>query len=226
MRRLSFLNQEPDESPALPKNRPSERKKLAVVALSVLGFVTFLVFALGGEDDRESVGVRVDPLRPTSGERYGALTARLPGQDEIQVRPPEVTPSLAAAPTQAEAADPAALRHALNTIDGLNDRLAHLQEQLSDAKINLTEKDNEIEALSLQLERLQGSFDQREKKFRSELTRAVTAAEANALSKIGDLQPDALSEEELRKQEEVQKTREKQNRSDGIIYDDYPFGRS
>ncbi|MBO9433699.1 hypothetical protein J7394_05750 [Ruegeria sp. R13_0] len=115
---------------------------------------------------------------------------------------------------------------ALKTIEQQNGRISDLQDELTDAKVSLSEKDGEIATLNLTNERLQVRYDEREKKFQTELAQAVADAEARALASMSHLQTTGLTDDERRRLEELKRMRERQNQSDGIVFDENPLRRN
>jgi regulator of replication initiation timing len=114
----------------------------------------------------------------------------------------------------------------LKTIEQQNGRISDLQDELTDAKVSLSEKDGEIATLNLTNERLQVRYDEREKKFQTELAQAIADAEARALASVSHLQAQGLTDDERRRLEELKKMRQRQNQSDGIVFDENPYGRN
>ena len=73
---------------------------------------------------------------------------------------------------------------------------------------------------------LEVRYDEREKKFQTELAQAVADAEARALASMSHLQTTGLTDDERRRLEELKRMRERQNQSDGIVFDENPFRRN
>ncbi|NOD49626.1 hypothetical protein GS624_20100 [Ruegeria sp. HKCCD5849] len=188
--------------------------------------MSFAWFVLGDESKGGNTGVRVDALQQGGGERYGLLTARGPEVDEPE---PEALPEEIAVATPASTPQPVefiGFDKALKTIEQQNGRISDLQDELTDAKVSLSEKDGEIATLNLTNERLQVRYDEREKKFQTELAQAIADAEARALASVSHLQAQGLTDDERRRLEELKKMRQRQNQSDGIVFDENPYGRN
>ncbi|WP_170425215.1 hypothetical protein [Ruegeria arenilitoris] len=213
------------EQPPQRARKKIEPKKLIFVAIAGAAFVGFALFVLGEDSKTSRAGVRVDALQPSGGERYGLLTARGPEVDEPET---EALPETIAVATPATVpqVDSEGLKQALKTIEQQNGRISDLQDELMDAKVSLSEKDGEIATLTLTNERLQVRYDEREKKFQTELAQAVADAEARALASMSHLQTQGLTEDERRRLEELKRMRERQNKSDGIVFDENPYGRN
>ncbi len=213
------------EQPSQRVRKKLDPKKLFVVAVGGAFFVGFAWFVLGDENKSSNTGVRVDALQQGGGERYGLLTARGPEVDEPE---PEALPETIAVATPAAVpqVDSEGLKQALKTIEQQNGRISDLQDELTDAKVSLSEKDSEIASLNLTNERLQVRYDEREKKFQTELAQAVADAEARALASMSHLQTTGLTDDERRRLEELKRMRERQNQSDGIVFDENPYGRN
>ena len=213
------------EQPSQRARKKFDPKKLFVVAVGGAFFVGFAWFVLGDENKSSNAGVRVDALQQSGGERYGLLTARGPEVDEPE---PEALPETIAVATPAAVpqVDSEGLKQALKTIEQQNGRISELQDELTDAKVSLSEKDGEIATLNLTNERLQVRYDEREKKFQTELAQAVADAEARALASMSHLQTTGLTDDERRRLEELKRMRERQNQSDGIVFDENPYGRN
>ncbi|WP_299949685.1 hypothetical protein [uncultured Ruegeria sp.] len=202
-----------------------ETKKLIAVAVASAVFVGFALFVLGDDSKANHAGVRVDALRPSGGEHYGLLTARGPDVDEKEAAPGgiKVTTVDTVVPVQPVSEG---LKQALASVENLSKRLASMQDELTEAKVSLSEKDSEIASLNLTNERLEVRYDEREKKFQTELAQAVADAEARALASMSHLQTQGLTEDERRRLEELKRMRERQNQSDGIVFDENPYGRN
>ncbi len=213
------------EQPSQRVRKKFDPKKLFVIAVGGAFFVGFAWFVLGDENKSSNTGVRVDALQQSGGERYGLLTARGPQVDEPE---PEALPETIAVATPAAVpqVDSEGLKQALKTIEQQNGRISDLQDELTDAKVSLSEKDSEIASLTLTNERLQVRYDEREKKFQTELAQAVADAEARALASMSHLQTTGLTDDERRRLEELKRMRERQNQSDGIVFDENPYGRN
>lgn len=213
------------EQPPHRERKRFEPKKLIVVAVAGAVFVGFALFVLGEDSTTTRAGVRVDALQQGGGERYGLLTARGPEVDEPE---PEALPEeiAVATPASVPQVDSEGLKQALKTIEQQNGRISDLQDELTDAKVSLSEKESEIASLNLTNERLQVRYDEREKKFQTELAQAVADAEARALASMSHLQTQGLTEDERRRLEELKRMRERQNQSDGIVFDENPYGRN
>lgn len=213
------------EQPPQRARRKIEPKKLIFVAIAGAAFVGFAWFVLGDENKSSNTGVRVDALQQSGGERYGLLTARGPQVDEPG---PEALPETIAVATPAAVpqVDSEGLKQALKTIEQQNGRISDLQDELTDAKVSLSEKESEIASLDLTNERLQVRYDEREKKFQTELAQAVADAEARALASMSHLQTTGLTDDERRRLEELKRMRERQNQSDGIVFDENPLRRN
>ncbi len=214
------------EQPPLRSRKRLEPKKLIGVALAGAVFVGFAWFVLGDDAKNSRAGVRVDALQQSGGERYGLLTARGPDVDEPE---PEALPETIAVATPETApvqVDAEGLKQALKTVEQQNGRISELQDELTDAKVSLSEKDGEIATLNLTNERLQVRYDEREKKFQTELAQAIADAEARALASVSHLQAQGLTDDERRRLEELKKMRQRQNQSDGIVFDENPYGRN
>lgn len=214
------------EQPSQRVRKKFDPKKLFVVAVGGAFFVGFAWFVLGDENKGSNTGVRVDALQQSGGERYGLLTARGPEVDEPE---PEALPETIAVATPATASvqvDSEGLKQALKTIAQQNGRISELQDELTDAKVSLSEKDGEIATLNMTNERLQVRYDEREKKFQTELAQAIADAEARALAGVSHLQAQGLTDDERRRLEELKKMRQRQNQSDGIVFDENPYGRN
>lgn len=213
------------EQPSQRVRKKFDPKKLFVVAVGGAFFVGFAWFVLGDENKSSNTGVRVDALQQSGGERYGLLTARGPEVDEPE---PEALPETIAVATPAAVpqVNSEGLKQALKTIEQQNGRISDLQDELTDAKVSLSEKDGEIATLTLTNERLQVRYDEREKKFQTELAQAVADAEARALASMSHIQTTGLTDDERRRLEELKRMRERQNQSDGIVFDENPYGRN
>lgn len=213
------------EQPPKRVRKRFEPKKLMTVAVAGAVFVGFALFVLGEDSKNSRVGVRVDALQQGGGERYGLLTARGPEVDEPE---PEALPETIAVATPAAVpqVDSEGLKQALKTIEQQNGRISELQDELTDAKVSLSEKDGEIATLNLTNERLQVRYDEREKKFQTELAQAIADAEARALASVSHLQAQGLTDDERRRLEELKKMRQRQNQSDGIVFDENPLRRN
>ncbi len=213
------------EQPSQRVRKKFDPKKLFVVAVGGAFFVGFAWFVLGDENKSSNTGVRVDALQQSGGERYGLLTARGPQVDEPE---PEALPETIAVATPAAVpqVDSEGLKQALKTIEQQNGRISVLQDELTDAKVSLSEKDGEIATLTLTNERLQVRYDEREKKFQTELAQAIADAEAQALASVSHLQAQGLTDDERRRLEELKKMRQRQNQSDGIVFDENPLRRN
>ncbi|MEO1110271.1 MAG: hypothetical protein AAFX90_20355 [Pseudomonadota bacterium] len=213
------------EQPSQRVRKKFDPKKLFVVAVGGAFFVGFAWFVLGDENKSSNTGVRVDALQQSGGERYGLLTARGPEVDEPE---PEALPETIAVATPAAVpqVDSEGLKQALKTIEQQNGRISELQDELTDAKVSLSEKDGEIATLNLTNERLQVRYDEREKKFQTELAQAIADAEARALASVSHLQAQGLTDDERRRLEELKKMRQRQNQSDGIVFDENPLRRN
>ncbi|WP_170746573.1 hypothetical protein [Ruegeria sp. HKCCA6837] len=214
------------EQPPQRMRKRFEPKKLIAVAVAGAVFVSFAWFVLGDESKGGNTGVRVDALQQGGGERYGLLTARGPEVDEPE---PEALPEEIAVATPASTPQPVefiGFDKALKTIEQQNGRISDLQDELTDAKVSLSEKDGEIATLNLTNERLQVRYDEREKKFQTELAQAIADAEARALASVSHLQAQGLTDDERRRLEELKKMRQRQNQSDGIVFDENPYGRN
>ncbi len=213
------------EQPPQRIRKRFEPKKLIAVAVAGAVFVGFALFVLDKDNKTSRAGVRVDALQPSGGERYGLLTARGPEVDEPE---PEALPETIAVATPATApqVDSEGLKQALKTIEQQNGRISDLQDELTDAKVSLSERDSEIASLNLTNERLQVRYDEREKKFQTELAQAVADAEARALASVSHLQAQGLTDDERRRLEELKKMRQRQNQSDGIVFDENPLRRN
>jgi len=153
------------------------------------------------------------------------LTARGPEADEPE---PEALPEEieVATPATVPQVDSEGLKQALKTIEQQNGRISDLQDELTDAKVSLSEKDGEIATLNLTNERLQVRYDEREKKFQTELAQAIADAEARALASVSHLQAQGLTDDERRRLEELKKMRQRQNQSEGMLCDENPYGRN
>ena len=214
------------EQPPLRSRKRLEPKKLMGVAIAGAVFVGFAWFVLGDDAKNSRAGVRVDALQQSGGERYGLLTARGPDVDEPE---PDALPEEIAVATPDSAPQPVefiGFDKALKTIEQQNGRISDLQDELTDAKVSLSEKDGEIATLTLTNERLQVRYDEREKKFQTELAQAIADAEARALASVSHLQTTGLTDDERRRLEELKRMRERQNQSDGIVFDENPYGRN
>ncbi|SMO83510.1 hypothetical protein [Ruegeria faecimaris] len=214
------------EQPPQRARKKLEPKKLMGVALAGAVIVGFAWFVLGDDSKGSRTGVTVDALRQSGGERYGLITARGPEVDEPE---PEALPETIAVATPDAAPvqiDSEGLKQALKTIEQQNGRISDLQGELTDAKVSLSEKGSEIASLNLTNERLEVRYDEREKKFQTELAQAVADAEARALASMSHLQTQGLTEDERRRLEELKRMRERQNQSDGIVFDENPYGRN
>ena len=213
------------EQPSQRVRKKFDPKKLFVVAIGGAFFVGFAWFVLGDENKSSNTGVRVDALQQSGGERYGLLPARGPEVDEPK---PQALPETiaVATPETAPQVDSEGLKQALKTIEQQNGRISDLQDELTDAKVSLSEKDGEIATLNLTNERLQVRYDEREKKFQTELAQAIADAEARALASVSHLQAQGLTDDERRRLEELKKMRQRQNQSDGIVFDENPYGRN
>ncbi len=214
------------EQPPQRVRKRFEPKKLITVTVAGTVFVGFALFVLGEDSKTSRAGVRVDALQQSGGERYGLLTARGPEVDEPK---PQALPETIAVATPATASvrvESEGLKQALKTIEQQNGRISELQDELTDAKVSLSEKDGEIATLNLTNERLQVRYDEREKKFQTELAQAIADAEARALASVSHLQAQGLTDDERRRLEELKKMRQRQNQSDGIVFDENPYGRN
>lgn len=213
------------EQPSQRVRKKFDPKKLITVAIAGAVFLGFVWFVMGDENKSTNTGVRVDALQQGGGERYGLLTARGPEVDEPE---PEALPEeiAVATPAAVPQVDSEGLKQALKTIEQQNGRISDLQDELTDAKVSLSEKDGEIATLNLTNERLQVRYDEREKKFQTELAQAVADAEARALASVSHLQAQGLTDDERRRLEELKRMRERQNQSDGIVFDENPYGRN
>ncbi len=213
------------EQPSQRVRKKFDPKKLITVAIAGAVFLGFVWFVMGHENKSTNTGVRVDALQQGGGERYGLLTARGPEVDEPEQEalPEEIA---VATPVAVPQVDSEGLKQALKTIEQQNGRISVLQDELSDAKVSLSEKDGEIATLNLTNERLQVRYDEREKKFQTELAQAVADAEARALASMSHLQTTGLTDDERRRLEELKRMRERQNQSDGIVFDENPYGRN
>lgn len=213
------------EQPSQRVRKKFDPKKLITVAIAGAVFLGFVWFVMGHENKSTNTGVRVDALQQGGGERYGLLTARGPEADEPE---PEALPEEieVATPATVPQVDSEGLKQALKTIEQQNGRISDLQDELTDAKVSLSEKDGEIATLNLTNERLQVRYDEREKKFQTELAQAVADAEARALASMSHLQTTGLTDDERRRLEELKRMRERQNQSDGIVFDENPYGRN
>ncbi len=213
------------EQPPQRVRKRFEPKKLITVTVAGAVFVGFALFVLGEDSKNSRVGVRVDALQQGGGERYGLLTARGPDVDEPE---PEALPEeiAVATPATVPQVESEGLKQALKTIEQQNARISELQDELTDAKVSLSEKDGEIATLNLTNERLQVRYDEREKKFQTELAQAVADAEARALASMSHLQTTGLTDDERRRLEELKKMRQRQNQSDGIVFDENPLRRN
>ena len=156
------------EQPSQRVRKKFDPKKLITVAIAGAVFLGFVWFVMGHENKSTNTGVRVDALQQGGGERYGLLTARGPEADEPE---PEALPEEieVATPATVPQVDSEGLKQALKTIEQQNGRISDLQDELTDAKVSLSEKDGEIATLNLTNERLQVRYDEREKKFQTEL---------------------------------------------------------
>ncbi len=218
------------EQPAPRTRKRIDQKKLGIAAAASVFFFGFLWIIAGGDgDDSSRSGVRVDALKRDSGDRYGLLMARGPETDEPESEPEAerisgaTAPAPAAAPVQVETKS---LDAALATIAELNGRINKLQDELTDAKVALGRKDSDLTTANQNLKRLQEQYDQREKRFAGELNKAIADAEARALANVGVMHAQGLSEQKKRRLEELQaKQREAQNQSNGIVFDESPYGR-
>ncbi|MFY2823389.1 hypothetical protein [Ruegeria sp. MALMAid1280] len=213
------------EQPSQRVRKKFDPKKLMTVAIAGAVFLGFVWFVMGDEGKSTNTGVRVDALQQGGGERYGLLTARGPEVDEPE---PEALPEeiAVATPASVPQVDSEGLKQALKTIEQQNGRISDLQDELTDAKVSLSEKDGEIATLTLTNERLQVRYDEREKKFQTELAQAVADAEARALASMSHLQTTGLTDDERRRLEELKRMRQRQNQSDGIVFDENPYGRN
>ncbi|NOD69953.1 MULTISPECIES: hypothetical protein [Ruegeria] len=213
------------EQPSQRVRKKFDPKKLITVAIAGAVFLGFVWFVMGDENKSTNTGVRVDALQQGGGERYGLLTARGPEVDEPEQEalPEEIA---VATPVAVPQVDSEGLKQALKTIEQQNGRISDLQDELTDAKVSLSEKDGEIATLNLTNERLQVRYDEREKKFQTELAQAVADAEARALASMSHLQTTGLTDDERRRLEELKRMRERQNQSDGIVFDENPYGRN
>ena len=213
------------EQPSQRFRKKFDPKKLFVVAVGGAFFVGFAWFVLGDENKSSNTGVRVDALQQRGGERYGLLTARGP---EVYEPEPEALPETIAVakPATVPQVDSEGLKQALKTIEQQNGRISELRDELTDAKVSLSEKDGEIATLNLTNERLHVRYDEREKKFQTELAQAIADAEARALASVSRLQAQGLTDDERRRLEELKKMRQRQNQSDGIVFDENPYGRN
>ena len=213
------------EQPSQRVRKKFDPKKLITVAIAGAVFLGFVWFVMGHENKSTNTGVRVDALQQGGGERYGLLTARGPEADEPE---PEALPEEieVATPATVPQVDSEGLKQALKTIEQQNGRISDLQDELTDAKVSLSEKDGEIATLNLTNERLQVRYDEREKKFQTELAQAIADAEARALASVSHLQAQGLTDDERRRLEELKKMRQRQNQSDGIVFDENPYGRN
>ncbi len=214
------------EQPSQRVRKKFDPKKLITVAIAGAVFLGFVWFVMGDENKSTNTGVRVDALQQGGGERYGLLTARGPEVDEPE---PEALPEEIAVATPDSTPQPVefiGFDKALKTIEQQNGRISDLQDELTDAKVSLSEKDGEIATLTLTNERLQVRYDEREKKFQTELAQAVADAEARALASMSHLQTTGLTDDERRRLEELKRMRERQNQSDGIVFDENPYGRN
>ncbi|WP_298937673.1 hypothetical protein [uncultured Ruegeria sp.] len=218
------------EQPAPRARKRIDQKKLGIAAVASVFFFGFLWLIAGGDsDDSSRSGVRVDALKRDGGDRYGLLIARSPETDEPKSEPEAerisvaTVPAPAAAPIQVETKS---LDAALATIDKLNDRIDKLQDELTDAKVVLARKDSNLTTANQNLKRLQEQYDQREKRFAGELSKATADAEARALANVGVMHAQGLSEEKKQRLKELrEKQREAQNQSNGIVFDESPYGR-
>ncbi|WP_170574767.1 hypothetical protein [Ruegeria atlantica] len=213
------------EQPSQRVRKKFDPKKLFVVAVGGAFFVGFAWFVLGDENISSNTGVRVDALQQGGGERYGLLTARGPEADDPE---PEALPEeiAVATPATVPQVDSEGLKQALKTIEQQNGRISDLQDELTNAKVSLSEKDGEIAMLNLTNERLQVRYDEREKTFQTELAQAIADTEARALASVSHLQAQGLTDDERRRLEELKKMRQRQNQSDGIVFDENPYGRN
>ncbi|WP_170481452.1 hypothetical protein [Ruegeria arenilitoris] len=211
------------EQPSQRVRKKFDPKKLITVAIAGAMFLGFVWFVMGGESKSTNTGVRVDALQQGGGERYGLLTARGPEVDEPEALPETIA---VATPATVPQVDSEGLKQALITIEQQNGRISKLQDALTDAKVSLSEKDGEIATLTLTNERLQVRYDEREKKFQTELAQAVADAEARALASMSHLQTTGLTDDERRRLEELKKMRQRQNQSDGIVFDENPLRRN
>lgn len=213
-----------------PSPRPRKRldgKTLAGLVVACALFLGFAWFVLGEDGHATRAGVRVDALKQNAGDRYGMLTARGPEVEapEREAAPEQVSmmtkPGIAPMQPNSEG-----LKKALASVEKLNERIADLQGELTDAKIELNQKTSELETIRLALDRLQDRYDAREKRFQTELSKAVAEAEARALEGMSQLQSQGLTEDERRRLDELKRLRERQNQSDGIVFDQTPYGRN
>ncbi|WP_170766324.1 hypothetical protein [Ruegeria lacuscaerulensis] len=215
------------EQPPQRVKKRFEPKKLITVAVSGAVFVGFALFVLGEDSKASRVGVRVDALQPSGGERYGLLTARGPEVDDEELEAAPAGTSVASVDTTVPAQPVSdGLKQALASVENLNNRIASMQDELTEARVSLSEKDGEIATLTLTNERLQIRYDEREKKFQTELAQAIADAEARALASMSHLQATGLTDDERRRLEELKRMRERQNQSDGIVFDENPYGRN
>ncbi|WP_170565864.1 hypothetical protein [Ruegeria atlantica] len=217
------------EQPTPRVRKRIDQKKLGVAAAASVLFFGFLWIVVSGDSDNASrSGVRVDALQQDSGDRYGLLMARGPETDEPNSDPEAERISVAPAPAPVKTpvqVETGSLDKALASIEKLNGRIDELQSELTKAKIALTQKESELTTTKRSLDQLQDQYDQREKRFAAELSKAVADAEARALAGSGRSHAQGLSESERLRLEELRKQRKAQNQSNGIVFDENPFGR-
>lgn len=215
------------EQPPLRARKKFEPKKLVGVAVAGAVFLGFVWFVLGDDGNSGRAGVRVDALQQGGGERYGLLTARGPNsdEDESEAAPGGITVTTAETVVPVQPVSEG-LKQALASVENLSERIASMQDELTETRVALSKKDSEIASLNLTNERLEVRYDEREKKFQTELAQAVADAEARALASMSHLQTQGLTEDERRRLEELKRMRERQNQSDGIVFDENPYGRN
>jgi hypothetical protein len=225
-RKATIATRAAAEHPPERVRKKFDPKKLGVAALASAAFVGFAWFVLGGDAGEQRSGVRVDALGQSGGTGYGLMTARGPEVDKPKEDALPETMAVATPVMAPVQVDSDGLKQALSTIEQQNGQISDLQGELTDAKVALSVKDSELASVQLNLDRLQGSFDEREKKFQTQLAQAAADAEARALASMSHLQTQGLTEDERRRLEELKRMRERQNQSDGIVFDQDPYRRN